>query len=166
MTTTTGSTAPEESSDELPAGLGDDFGWLLARAVRAYLGAAADVTEDLPGGLRGHQLLRAVARGCPATQLALASALGFDRTVVTYLVDDLEKAGLVERLLDPADRRVRQVSATAAGRKRLAALDRRLAKVQEQVLAGLSTEEVDGLTAALRAIACTATRAAQPDDAC
>ena len=38
---------------------------------------------------------------------------------MTYLLDDLEKAGLIERRPDPADRRARRIAATASGRRLL-----------------------------------------------
>ena len=37
---------------------------------------------------------------------------------MTYLLDDLEQAGLIERRPEPADRRARRVVATDAGRAR------------------------------------------------
>ncbi|MFK0044612.1 MarR family transcriptional regulator [Streptomyces sp. NPDC090741] len=44
----------------------------------------------------------------------MATYLGIDRTVMTYLIDDLVTAGLVERRLNPADRRQRKI-VTAPG---------------------------------------------------
>jgi DNA-binding MarR family transcriptional regulator len=66
-------------------------------------------------------VLSAAAHGTVGSQLALALHLGVDRTVMTYLLDDLEAAGLIERRPDPADRRARQVVATRQGTKLLAA---------------------------------------------
>lgn len=64
--------------------------------------------------------MRAGGRGgLPASQLALPHCLVIDRTVMTRLVDDIERAGLVTRRPDQADRRVRQVLATPAGRAAL-----------------------------------------------
>jgi DNA-binding transcriptional MocR family regulator len=59
--------------------------------------------------------LDAAAHGAVGSQLALAQHLGIDRTVMTYLLDDLEAAGLIERRPDPADRRARRVVATQLG---------------------------------------------------
>jgi DNA-binding MarR family transcriptional regulator len=122
-------------------GTGGQLGWGLGVLFRAYLVAAGTIVADLPGGPRGHLVLSTAARTCPRTQLALAQDLGIDRTVMTYLLDDLERAGLVERRPDPADRRARQIVATEAGRHLLAALDRRLAQAEDGLLAGLSTAE-------------------------
>jgi len=62
----------------------------------------------VPGGLRGYQVLVAVADGCPGTQLELGQQLGIDRSVMTNVLDVIEAAKLVERRPDPADRRARR----------------------------------------------------------
>jgi DNA-binding MarR family transcriptional regulator len=56
---------------------------------------------------------------------------------MTYLLDSLAEAGLVERRPDPADRRARRIVATARGRVLLDGLGERLREVEDQVLAGL-----------------------------
>lgn len=48
---------------------------------------------------------------------SLAERLRCDASYVTNLVDQLEAAGLVERRVSPADRRVKLVHLTAAGRR-------------------------------------------------
>jgi DNA-binding MarR family transcriptional regulator len=93
----------------------DDLGWALGVVFRRYDLAAKDVLADVPGGPRGYQVLTRASAQAPPRQLTLAQDLGIDRTVMTYLLDDLEKAGLVERNPDPADRRARLVSVTPGG---------------------------------------------------
>src|SRR5260370_42709662 len=85
--------------------LNDDLGWALGTIFRSYVKAAGVAVADLPGGPRGYQVLTAASNGGPGTPLALANQLGVDRTVMTYLLDDLERAGLIERRPHPADRR-------------------------------------------------------------
>jgi DNA-binding MarR family transcriptional regulator len=121
--------------------LGDDLGWALGVVFRGYAKAATAAFADLPGGSRGYQVLAAACRAEPGSQLELAHHLGVDRTVMTYLLDDLEGAGLIERRPDPADRRARRIVVTATGRDRLADLDRRLRAAEEHVLAGLGTDD-------------------------
>lgn len=118
-------------------GLRSDLGWTLGVVFRAYLKSATAVTGDLPGGHRGYQVLAAAARSAPTSQSAIAQRLGIDRTVMTYLLDDLERAGLLERRPAPADRRTRHIAATTQGRKLLDSLDARLAQAEAHVLAGL-----------------------------
>jgi DNA-binding MarR family transcriptional regulator len=120
--------------------LSDDLGWALGVVFRAYAKAASVAFSELPGGPRGYQVLASAARGQPGSQLELARHLGVDRTVMTYLLDDLEKAGLIERRPDPQDRRARQIVATASGRERLDRLDQRMQAAERHVLAGLDAE--------------------------
>src|ERR1700691_3459030 len=100
-----------------PDRLSGDLGWGLAVLFRAYVKAAEAIADDVPGGNRGYQVLSAAARDEPGSQAAMAQSLGIDRTVMTYLLDDLEAARLVERHADPADRRSRRVVATGHGRE-------------------------------------------------
>ena len=118
-----------------------DLGWALTTVLRAYVHAADRVLEDLPGGSRAFRLLVAVARDHLPSQLAVAHSAGLDRTVVTYLLDDLAAAGLVERQPDPADRRARRVVLTEAGGRRLEEFERRLRGVEDDVLGILGTDD-------------------------
>lgn len=149
-----------------PAGVHDDLGWALATALRAYGRAADRVLDDLPGGSRGYRLLAAVARDCPRSQLALAQHVGLDRTVVTYLVDDLAAAGLLERQPDPADRRTRRVVATGPGLAHLRELDARLAAVEDHVLHPLADADRPVLRALLQQLAVGLSRAGDPSATC
>ncbi|CAM5552325.1 MarR family winged helix-turn-helix transcriptional regulator [Streptomyces abikoensis] len=67
--------------------------------------------------------LRRIARG-PLTLRELAEMLLTDRPYTTLVVDDLEARGLVERTANPADRRSKIVSVTAAGREAAARAER------------------------------------------
>jgi DNA-binding MarR family transcriptional regulator len=121
--------------------LQSDLGWALGVVLRAYAKGAGQVIAGVPGGPRGYQVLAAAASGAEGTQLALANKLGVDRTVMTYLLDDLEQAGLIERRPDPADRRARRVVATEAGRATMCELQGKLAHVETRVLGSLAEPE-------------------------
>ncbi|SDS95917.1 transcriptional regulator, MarR family [Bradyrhizobium canariense] len=74
-----------------------------------------------PCGLRTTQraILNQIARtGTPALG-ELAEALVMDRGALTHNLKPLERDGLVEVRIDPADRRNRLVALTAAGRRKL-----------------------------------------------
>jgi DNA-binding MarR family transcriptional regulator len=133
--------------------LEDDLGWSLGVLFRAYVKTSAAATADLPGGHRGYQVLASACRGLPGSQSALAQQLGIDRTVMTYLLDDLERAGLVERRPDPTDRRNRQILPTDAGHELLDTLERRLGAIETHVLAGLSESERETLKSLLGQVA-------------
>ncbi len=114
-----------------------DFGWALGVVFRAYLKAANEATGTLPGGPRGHQVLEAATRQPPVSQSVIAQEIGCDRTVMTYLLDDLEREGLLTRRPDPADRRNRQVIATEQGVERLDHLRALISRAQDFVLQDL-----------------------------
>lgn len=155
MTTTTTPPAPRP---------GGDLGWQLGTLLARWRTAVEHAVDDIPAGARGYHLLRVVAAAdAPPTQAGLAAHLGIDRTVMTYLLDDLCGAGLVERCPDPADRRVRRIAATRAGRDTLARAEQAVAAAEDEVLADLSPAE----RVTLRALLAHAAGASAPgEDPC
>jgi DNA-binding MarR family transcriptional regulator len=133
--------------------LADDLGWGLGTVFRAYVAAAHAAVADLPGGPRGYQILSAAAHGVVGSQLSLAQHLGVDRTVMTYLLDDLEAADLIERRPDPADRRARHVVITKQGSELLATLDERLRAAEAHLLAPLDPKARASFRAGVRLLA-------------
>jgi MarR family transcriptional regulator for hemolysin len=108
---------------------------------RAFEGALAEVDGSLPAWL----ILVSVKSGSTSTQRELAAAVGIEGATLTHHLDGLERAGLVTRRRDPANRRVQIVELTEAGeeafermRKAVMAFDRRLRR-------GLSEKELDQL---------------------
>jgi DNA-binding MarR family transcriptional regulator len=130
-----------EPVDTTGLDLGDDFGWSLAMLLRTYRQQVSAALGDFPHGPRGYETMAEVLRGDRPSQLALAKHLGIDRTVMTYLVDDLEEAGLVERRANPADRRQRQVVATDRGQELVGRACLRVLQAQDELLGPLEAEE-------------------------
>jgi DNA-binding MarR family transcriptional regulator len=137
----------------LPPGLQDSLGWLLAMCFRAHVAVMDRVLADLPHGPRGYQALSGAANCSAHNQAQLAKQLGVDRTVMVYLVDDLERAGLVERIPDPNDRRSRLIRATQAGRERLDATEAAISAAEAELLGALSEDDQARLRGMLREIA-------------
>ena len=105
------------SRPDVPAADGDPEGEL----VELVIGLMETMKDDLftaaeAEGLTPPQafLLRLLDE--PAPMRALADTLGYDASNITALADKLEARGLVERQLDPADRRVRRLALTDEGR--------------------------------------------------
>jgi DNA-binding MarR family transcriptional regulator len=141
------------SAQQEDTGLDCDLGYTLGVVFRAYVRATEGVIADIPGGPRGFQILSAAADGTTGRQGALAQRLGIDKTVMTYLVDDLEHAGLVERRPDPADRRNKRLVATARGTATVETLRERLQEAEDGVLAALSADERTAFRGSLRQVA-------------
>jgi MarR family transcriptional regulator, transcriptional regulator for hemolysin len=118
-----------------------DLGWSVGTLLRRWREAVEEALADIPDGSRGYHVLSAVVHGEPPTQAALAARLGIDRTVMTYLVDKFEGCGLVERRLDPNDRRARRIVATPHGVRTVAELAQTVAAAEDGVLGALSPAE-------------------------
>jgi MarR family transcriptional regulator for hemolysin len=143
----------ETATTSLPDCFADDLGWLLAQSFRAHAVALTDAVAEIPHGPRGFRALSGAVHGSARNQAQLAKQLGVDRTVMVYLVDDLVKAGLVERVTDPADRRSKLIRATPAGAELQAAAQAAIDAAEARVLAPLSNADQVRLRSMLRAIA-------------
>lgn len=152
---------PEDMADSPAAGsrsgrLDHDLGWMLGVVFRAYVKASGHALHDLPGGPRGYQVLTAAVGEPPQNQGAIAEELGMDRTVLTYLIDDLERLELVIRRPDPADRRSRLVVATAQGRAAWQQRHDALRHAEAHLLSPLSPAATTTFLTLLQQLACQA----------
>jgi DNA-binding MarR family transcriptional regulator len=82
----------------------------------------------------------------PASQAALGRRSGIHLSDMVATINELAERGLVERSPDPSDGRRNIISLTAAGKRQLRRLDKRLAECQDELLAPLSREERQRLT--------------------
>lgn len=138
--------------------LDTDLGWAIRMVGAAFRRVGTESVAELPGGARGYLVLVALASGEPPSQLALAKEVSLDRTVMTYLLDDLEAHELVTRRPDPRDRRARQVLLTDTGRARLKQVRLSLAAAEARLLADLDDEDAGRLRTLLARVARTAQR--------
>ncbi len=154
------------SGESADPGLGADLGWAIRLVSAAFRRVATDSVAELPGGARGYLVLVALSSGEPPSQLALAREVSLDRTVMTYLLDDLEAHELVTRRPDPRDRRARQVLITDTGRARLDQVRHSLTAAEARLLADLDEQDAAQLRTLLSRVAQTAQRESiAPDEA-
>ncbi|MEV0677974.1 MarR family winged helix-turn-helix transcriptional regulator [Actinosynnema sp. NPDC050436] len=125
--------------------------WLLHRAAQK-LGSAAQQAAARHGvTTRGQLVLSAlVSEEFRRSQLALGQALGLDKTTLTAELDRLERAGLIVREPDPADRRVRVPVITERGRAVQAEVEKLHVRVEAGFTAGLEPAEAHALRALLQ----------------
>jgi len=74
-------------------------------------------------------------------QKTLGMELGLDRTTTADVIRRLQERGLVERRVNPGDRRSRQAVITPQGRRVMARLRDRVARVQQRMVEPLSPAE-------------------------
>jgi DNA-binding MarR family transcriptional regulator len=148
-----------ETAQSSPCG---DLGWAINVVFRTFRQWASASLADLPGGPRGYLVLSAVAQDLPRSQLALAQQLAVDKTAMTYLLDALEGAGLVERRPDPVDRRQRQIVITSNGHCALEEFGARLAGAEQRLLSALTPEEARAFRQAFDRVARSTQEAAEP----
>ena len=87
-----------------------------------------------------------------ATTRDLAGLLGVSVASMSGLVDRLVEHGVVERVEDPADRRVRRLVVTAQGSATVSSLVRSAGVLPEPVLRRLALDDLRALVQAVRAI--------------
>jgi len=122
---------------------------MLARAARRIIEAERPLLEAHGVSMWAYAALTLLARGSAPTQLALAEAMGYDKSRLIKILDGLEAEGLITRSPDPTDRRARVVELTAQGRAKLAAAQADIRRMEDEVLAELSADERKTLLAVL-----------------
>src|SRR5438094_4743909 len=103
------------------------IGQLLVLAAGAAQALAGERLEPLGLSPRAWGVLTTLVESGPLTQIELASATSTDRTAMTYLLDELEERGLLERRAKPDDRRSYLIHLTARGKKTQNDVTRQLA---------------------------------------
>ncbi|TFD09311.1 MarR family winged helix-turn-helix transcriptional regulator [Cryobacterium sp. TMT1-66-1] len=136
-----------------------DLGWNLAMVLRGYQRQLETAVDGLPGGVRCYQVLSTVIHRDLPSQQAIGAHLAIDRTVLTYLLDGMVDAKLVERIPDPTDRRARKIRATAEGTSVLTRYEARVAAVEASILSGIPADAADQLAGLLGTLATSVHRA-------
>src|SRR5688572_29049963 len=133
---------------------------LLIGGVAKELSRAFDDVLVAAGGSRPTwQVLRALSTGDHRTQAELATAIGVRQPTLTHHLDALERAGLVTREREAANRRVQRVTVTESGEHLFLRLRRAAASFDGRLRAGLD----DGDVAQLRRLLGQLTENARPD---
>jgi MarR family transcriptional regulator, organic hydroperoxide resistance regulator len=94
-----------------------DLAAMLLWLTRALIDAEAPVLHAGGVSMWAYTVLTLLATGPMRTQAALARAARADKTRIIPVLDELQERGLIERHPDPADRRVRLLAITPAGRR-------------------------------------------------
>jgi MarR family transcriptional regulator, transcriptional regulator for hemolysin len=133
-------TAARGTATDSPASLADNLCWLLSRASHALTTELTAALADAGLSPRAHCVLSTAMTG-EYTQIALAQAVGLDKTTMVVTIDELEAAGLAERRPAAGDRRARVIAVTPAGRRKVARARDIMDAVQADVLDSLPARE-------------------------
>ena len=114
---------------------------MLAPLMRAMIAAELPVLEANGVSMWGYSVLVALDRSAIRTQVALAEAIGADKTRIIAILDELQAKGLIERVADPGDRRARLLAITKEGRKVKDATQAAIQRGEERWLGTLSATD-------------------------
>jgi MarR family transcriptional regulator, transcriptional regulator for hemolysin len=136
----------------MPENLDRNWGFLLHDAAR-LLRKRFDQRARALGLTRAQwQVLAHVNRQEGLNQSALADILEIEPITLVRLIDRLEASGMLERRVDPRDRRARLLFLTDKARPLLARMRELGAVTREEAMAGLAPEDQERLVETLLAI--------------
>jgi len=138
---------------QAPAPLASDLCWLLSRASHCLTTEFTAALEEVGISPRDHAVLVTAMTG-QLTQSEIARIVGLDKTTMVVTVDELEMAGLAERMRSGTDRRARVIEVTDEGERMVRAADKVLERVRNDVLSVLGPEERQVFLNALGTLAC------------
>lgn len=121
----------------------EQFPFAVARVTRRWRKMLDERLKDLGvTQARWSTMVYLQEGGEGLTQRELASLMAIENPTLVRLLDSLEQQGLIERRPCPNDRRARRLYLTDAGRAFMSDLSARAARLREEMLAGITDEEV------------------------
>ena len=123
--------------------IAEQFAIALHMAAHSWKTALDRRLKPVGLGRAAWMLLAAVSRSPKApTQIELADVIGVEAASMVAQIDRLERAGLLQRVLDDSDRRVKRIKATAKGRSMYAKIAQEGAASREELLAGVPAADI------------------------
>lgn len=120
-----------------------------SRQLSVYLGSPSG---DLALSPTDGHLITYLSKYAPAPVGELVRVFGIKQSTFTSMLDRLEKAGLIRRALNPADRRSFLIHITDEGRSMADEADRVLLALEDDIRARVGARDVEGFHAVMRAI--------------
>jgi DNA-binding MarR family transcriptional regulator len=129
-----------------------DLGELFARITQRLIAAERPILDRHGLAMWPYVVLASLARSPASTQLELARQIGYDKTRLIKILDELAADGLIERVPDPEDRRARIVTLTDSGRELVAKVRAEISAMESDFLASLSESQQRSLRRVLAAL--------------
>lgn len=123
----------------------DQFPFAVARVTRRWRKLLDERLKDLGvTQARWTTMVYLQKGGEGLTQRELARLMAIENPTLVRLLDSLEQQGLIERRPCPNDRRARRLHLTPDGTEFMNVLTERAAKLREEMLEGISDEDIAG----------------------
>src|SRR4051794_5201163 len=120
----------------------EPIGLFVARSARKLSRAFDAALDAHDSNLASWLVLASLAGGLRRTQRSVADDLGIEGATLTYHLNRLESAGLVNRERDPSDRRAQLAELTDDGRARFSMLLQTVQDFDHQLRAGFSDRDL------------------------
>jgi DNA-binding MarR family transcriptional regulator len=151
--TATDSKTEARTTGGLPEELVTSGSFLLKRLGFLVKDKTIAAFEDSGLSPYHHAVLALLEEDPRETQAMIADALGYDRSHLVGMLDELEERGLIERRRDPADRRRHLVTLTPEGRRASTRLRAIVKRVEDDFFAPLDDEQRETLKSLLQELA-------------
>ena len=136
-----------------PASQATDHVWLvMMKAMRALTRYATAGIEETGLGLSDFGVLEALLHKGPLPVNTIGPIVGLTPGSISVAIDRLFAKGLVSRVEDTEDRRVRIVALTPRGKELIVPAFRKHSGQMKRVFAELSPDELRGLEVALKKV--------------
>jgi MarR family 2-MHQ and catechol resistance regulon transcriptional repressor len=127
--------------------------WLVVmKAARAIAKYAASGIQNTGLGESDFRVLEALLHKGPMSVNAIGPKVDLNPGAISVAVDRLYSRGLVSRVEDGRDRRVRMVALTPSGRELIVRVFRQHAAVMREVFAEVKPDELGSLEAVLKKV--------------
>jgi MarR family transcriptional regulator for hemolysin len=131
----------------------ETFGALLGETSRAWRNRLDQRLRPLGLSQAKWQVLLHLNRAKDdLTQKALSTRLGIEGPSLVRLLDRMEADGWVKRRVAPADRRAKTIHSTAKAADTIREIKRVAAKLRDELLSGISAQELDAASVVLQRI--------------
>jgi MarR family transcriptional regulator for hemolysin len=127
----------------MPAPRQEPIGRVLASTQKLVTRAFEQELAAAGGSQPTWLILLALKQQAWRTQQEIAATVGIEGATLTHHLDRLEKAGLIDRKRDPANRRAVIVELTDAGDKLFLELAQAAMRFDKRLRKGLSEQEVE-----------------------
>lgn len=122
----------------------DEFPFAVARVTRRWRKLLDERLKDLGvTQARWTTMVYLEQGGEGLTQRELAGLMAIENPTLVRLLDSLEQQNLIERRACPRDRRARRLHLTEPGREFMNELTARADELREEMLEGISDEDIE-----------------------